>query len=107
MVTLAALAAGSASAVAQSPVERGGYLVNTIGACSNCHTPRLPPPGGGPNLELRLSGGFQTFNEPFFTVKGSNLTSDRDTGLGAWSEADIKRALTEGVRPERRAARAW
>ena len=99
MITLAALAAGSASAVAQSPVERGGYLVNTIGACSNCHTPRLPPPGGGPNLELRLSGGFQTFNEPFFTVKGSNLTPDRDTGLGAWSDADIKRALTEGVRP--------
>ena len=91
--------AGVSIAAADTPVERGGYLVNTIGACSNCHTPRLPPPGGGPNLERRLSGGFQTFNEPFFTVKGSNLTPDRDTGLGAWTDADIKRALTEGVRP--------
>jgi mono/diheme cytochrome c family protein len=99
VITLAALAAGSAAALAQPSAERGNYLVNTIGACSNCHTPRLPPPAGGPNLELRLSGGFQTFNEPFFTVKGSNLTPDRDTGIGAWSDADIKRALTEGVRP--------
>jgi mono/diheme cytochrome c family protein len=99
ITALAALALGCSAAQAQPSAERGGYLVNTIGACSNCHTPRLPPPGGGPNLERRLSGGFQTFNEPFFTVKGSNLTPDRDTGIGAWSDADIKRALTEGVRP--------
>ena len=99
VAALAALAIGGSAALAQPSAERGGYLVNTIGACSNCHTPRLPPPAGGPNLERRLSGGFQTFNEPFFTVKGSNLTPDRDTGIGAWSDADIKRALTEGVRP--------
>jgi hypothetical protein len=99
MTAFAALAIVSSAAQAQPSAERGGYLVNTIGACSNCHTPRLPPPGGGPNLERRLSGGFQTFNEPFFTVKGSNLTPDRDTGIGMWSDAEIKRALTEGVRP--------
>jgi mono/diheme cytochrome c family protein len=93
------LTLAASAALAQSPAERGSYLVNTIGACSNCHTPRLPPPAGEPNLELRLSGGFQTFNEPFFTVKGSNLTPDRDTGLGSWSDAEIKRALTEGLRP--------
>lgn len=98
-VGITTLATLSGSALAQTPVERGAHLVNTIGACSNCHTPRLAPPGVGPNLELRFSGGFQTFNEPFFTVKGSNLTPDRDTGIGAWSDADLKRALTGGVRP--------
>jgi mono/diheme cytochrome c family protein len=100
VIALLTLASAGTGAIAQqSPVERGGYLVNTIGACSNCHTPRLPPPGGGPNLQLRFSGGFQTFNEPFFSVKGSNLTPDRDTGIGGWSDTEIKRALTEGVRP--------
>jgi mono/diheme cytochrome c family protein len=98
LICLAAvLAAGGA--YAQAPVERGSYLVNTIGACSNCHTPRIAGQGATPNLELRLSGGTQTFNEPFFTVKGTNITPDRDTGIGAWSDDDIKRALTEGVRP--------
>ncbi len=87
------------TALADTPLERGSYLVNSLGACSNCHTPRNPPPAGGPNLDKRLSGGFQVFNEPFFTVKGSNVTPDKDSGIGAWSDADIKRALTEGVRP--------
>jgi len=32
-------------------------------------------------------------------VRGSNITPDPETGIGSWSEADIKRALTEGVRP--------
>ena len=91
--------AWAGSAFAQSQLERGNYLVNTTAACNNCHTPRLAPPGAGTNLQLRLSGGFQVFNEPFFAVKGSNVTPDRDTGIGGWSIADIKRALTEGVRP--------
>lgn len=99
IIGITSLTTLSSSALAQTPVERGSHLVNTIGACSNCHTPRLPPPSAGPNLELRFSGGFQTFNEPFFTVKGSNLTPDRDTGIGAWSDADLKRAITEGLRP--------
>ena len=61
IIALAAVAIRSARLrSAQPSAERGSYLVNTIGACSNCHTPRLPPPAGGPNLELRLSGGFQT-----------------------------------------------
>jgi hypothetical protein len=98
-MTMTALITLSSSASSQTLVERGSHLVNTIGACSNCHTPRLAPPGIGPNLQLRFSGGFQTFNEPFFTVKGPNLTPDRDTGIGAWSDAELKRALTEGTRP--------
>ena len=79
---------------AETLVERGDYLVNHLMACSNCHSPRV---NGVPTRAL--SGGVQLFNEPWFTVKGANLTSDRDTGLGAWSDDDIKRAITQGVRP--------
>jgi mono/diheme cytochrome c family protein len=93
---VALLAAGSATtAVAQTPVERGGYLVNTVMTCNNCHTPMGP---NGPQFDKALSGGLR-FNEPPFDVTGSNLTPDPETGLGKWSDADFKKALLEGVRP--------
>lgn len=95
-MVLAALLAASTNTFAQTLIERGSYLVNSVGACGNCHTPRAQ---GAPVMERQLSGGFQTFDEPWFAVKGSNLTPDRETGLGAWSDSDIKRAIKQGVRP--------
>jgi mono/diheme cytochrome c family protein len=82
---------------AQTPLERGGYLVNGILTCGNCHTPRGP--GGVFLMEKQLSGGPQTWDEPTFKVKGSNITPDRKTGIGTWSDADIKAALQTGHRP--------
>jgi mono/diheme cytochrome c family protein len=84
------------SAAAQSPVERGGYLVNAVMACDGCHTPRGP---NGLVMEKRFSGGSQTWADPAYTVKGSNITPDRETGIGKWSETAIKISLTEGLRP--------
>lgn len=94
---LATILATSVGSAAQTPIERGSYLVNSIMACGNCHTPKGP--GGAPINEKHFSGGSQMFNQPAFVVKGSNITPDRETGIGTWSDADIKRALTEGVRP--------
>ncbi len=91
-----ALGFGGGAHAQQSPIERGDYLVNNIGACGNCHTPREK---GMPDLSKRFAGGFQTFSEPWFVTKGSNITSDPETGIGRWSVDDLKRALTEGVRP--------
>jgi hypothetical protein len=42
MVVLAGMVAATVNAGAQSPVERGGYLVNGVLTCGNCHTPRGP-----------------------------------------------------------------
>jgi mono/diheme cytochrome c family protein len=81
---------------AQTPLERGNYLVNTVMACAICHTPRGRD---GILLDKNFSGRPQTFVEPTYTVQGSNITPDDATGIGAWSDADIKRALTQGVRP--------
>lgn len=86
------------AAQAQTPVERGSYLVNSILTCGNCHTPRGP--GGVFDMSKQLSGGPQTWDEPTFKVKGANITPDPDTGIGKWSDADIKRALQEGKRPD-------
>jgi mono/diheme cytochrome c family protein len=92
----AVLLAGSSAAMAETPVERGNYLVNTIMACGNCHTPRDAM--GKSLADKALSGGL-TFDTPVFIATAPNITPDRDTGIGSWSEAEIKRALIEGMRP--------
>jgi mono/diheme cytochrome c family protein len=65
--------------------ERGAYLARA-GNCQDCHTPR----GGAP-----YSGG-RGIPTPFGTVYSSNLTPDPQTGLGAWTAADFRRALHNG-----------
>jgi mono/diheme cytochrome c family protein len=95
LLTLAALAAGVTAAMAATPVERGGYLVNTIMTCNNCHTPIGPK---GPMFDKALSGGL-TFDEKPFKVTAPNITPDPETGIGKWSDADLKKLLRTGIRP--------
>src|SRR5213595_3233646 len=83
-------------AYAETPAERGGYLVNTLMTCHNCHTPMGP---NGPDFTRALSGGPQVFDEPAFTARGANITQDKDAGIGKWSDPDIKRALRKGENP--------
>ena len=94
---LAALLVSGVSASAETLLERGDYLVNAVMACDGCHTPRTL--SAGLVMEKRLAGGTVLFDLPAYTVRGSNITPDRETGIGDWSEDDIKRALIEGVRP--------
>lgn len=96
-LVLAAMGGVKSAEKAESPTERGGYLVNTIMACGNCHTPR--DGDGKPIAEKALSGGL-TFNTPAFVATAPNITPDRETGIGGWSDAEIKRALVEGSRPD-------
>jgi len=85
-----------APAGAETPIERGDYLVNSILACGNCHTPMGP---NGPEAGLTLAGGTK-FEAPPFTVHASNITPDKATGVGAWSDAELKTAIVGGVRPD-------
>lgn len=95
---IAALAFGSPSASpAQTPVEHGRYLVNSILACGNCHTPKDEAGNAIPGKEL--AGGGLPFKTPAFDAAAANITPDRETGIGTWSDAEIKTALTEGSRP--------
>jgi mono/diheme cytochrome c family protein len=89
-------AAWPAGARAETPLERGSYLVNSVMACDGCHTPRQP---GGFAMDRRFSGGSQIWDTPAYKVKGANITPDPDSGIGAWNDEDLKRALVEGVRP--------
>jgi mono/diheme cytochrome c family protein len=94
------LLAASNAAFAQSKpsqVERGNYLVNTIMACGNCHTPRGAD--GKQVTDRFLGGGGLTLSTPAFIVTAPNITPDAETGIGSWSDAEIKHALVTGMRP--------
>ena len=95
MLGLVAAALVTSSAMAQSAVERGGYLVNTIMTCANCHSPKGPPAAvAGKDY----SGGLR-FDEPPFDVTAPNITPDKETGIGNWTDAQIKTLLLTGKNP--------
>jgi mono/diheme cytochrome c family protein len=97
-MALAAFLVGGEPTAAETLLERGSYLVNAVMACDSCHTPRGP--NGALVMEKRFAGGSQIWDETTFRVKGANITPDPDSGIGTWSESDLKRALIEGVRPD-------
>jgi mono/diheme cytochrome c family protein len=90
-------ALSQAGAFAETQIERGSYLVNTIMACGNCHTPRDSQ--GKLIPDKALSGGL-TFTTPAFVATARNITPDRETGIGTWTDEEIKRALMQGTRPD-------
>jgi mono/diheme cytochrome c family protein len=101
-IVLAAFAILGVSAVAEAetPVERGLYLV-TLSGCNDCHTP-----GGllgNPDKTRILAGSDVGFGDPASGVWiGGNLTPDKETGLGDWTTDQIVTALTKGKRPDGR-----
>src|SRR5437868_15505754 len=76
-------------------VKRGDYLVNGILACGNCHTPKSP---NGDVVEKAFSGG-GSWDEPPFKVSAANITQDKETGIGSWTDEQIKTTLRKGARP--------
>ena len=70
----------------QDSVKRGEYLAKAAD-CAACHTLANQKP---------YAGGLP-FNLPFGTIYATNITPDRGTGIGQWSDADFVRALHHGV----------
>ncbi|MEQ1912660.1 MAG: c-type cytochrome, partial [Vicinamibacterales bacterium] len=77
-----------------NPVKRGEYLTTSL-ACPVCHSPfdseKRMIPG------MRFAGGLRMYLAPFGTYPTGNLTSDKETGLGNWTDDEIKRAITKGI----------
>lgn len=85
-------AAASSPEQAQS-IKRGEYLAK-MGDCISCHTNvkgKTPAYAGG----LSIKTPFGTFYTP-------NITPDKETGIGNWTEADFIRALKQGRDPQGR-----
>lgn len=79
------------------PVRYGAYMAGPLGHCLECHTPML---SGGRRDMARAGAGGQVFRGPWGETVARNITSDPEKGLGRWSDAEIKRAVTEGIRPD-------
>jgi mono/diheme cytochrome c family protein len=90
----------SSEARAESPVERGQYLVILAG-CNDCHTPGFFL--GKPDTAKYLGGSDVGFEIPGLGVfPGRNITPDKATGIGNWTDEQIATALTSGKRPDGR-----
>ena len=100
-------------------VQRGKYLVDAVAACGYCHTPRA---GAEYNMNMYLAGHpaeaayprynfsmmqqgiftltspqMSAFSGPFGTSFASNLTPDKETGLGEWTAEMFINAMRTGL----------
>ncbi|HUG62856.1 MAG TPA: c-type cytochrome [Methylomirabilota bacterium] len=94
LLLAAAISAVAGGALAETPVERGEYLVEGVMGCGNCHTPFGPDgPAAGQNLAGRLVDDI----EPFRAVAPNITPSGR---VASWSDAELARSIREGIRPD-------
>ena len=92
-------AKGAPAPATTDKVAYGGYIVNSLAHCFECHSG--PDEHGAPDMAHKMgAGGFEIMLAPGMTVHTANITSDPDTGIGKWSDADIKKAMTEGINPK-------
>lgn len=104
-LVLASCARAAVPTVVLSPapsdvIERGHYLTRIMD-CGGCHTPGALT--GQPDTSRLLAGSDIGFGTPAGVVYPQNLTPDPDTGLGRWSDAEIARAIRQGVSRDGRA----
>jgi mono/diheme cytochrome c family protein len=74
-------------------IKRGQYLAQAAD-CMVCHTAK---DGSG----ATFAGGYP-IHSPFGVIYGTNITPDKEHGIGAWSADDFFTAVTEGITPKHR-----
>jgi mono/diheme cytochrome c family protein len=79
-------------------VAYGAYLAGPLGHCVECHTPMGA--GDMPDFANKFAAGGMEIPGPWGISITANITPDPKTGIGGWSDADIKKAITAGVRPD-------
>jgi len=83
--------AANASSSSKGDVDRGAYLV-TAGGCVSCHT-------DSENDGVPFAGGHRLAT-PYGVFVTPNITPDKETGIGAWTDAEFLAALREGRAPD-------
>jgi mono/diheme cytochrome c family protein len=88
-------------ALAQDQANQRGTYLARIMDCAGCHTPGAL--AGKPDMQRMLGGSDIGFQIPGLgTFYPPNLTPDKETGLGNWTQAQIITAIRTGVRPDGR-----
>jgi mono/diheme cytochrome c family protein len=85
------------NAAAEDPIARGRYL-SVIGGCNDCHTPGTLY--GAPDTTRLLSGSELGWHGPWGVSYPKNLTPDKETGLGKYTDAEVAQMLRTGSRPD-------
>ena len=78
-------------------IERGKYLANSFAFCIDCHSSRDANKFSMPILPGTEGKGGDDYGEGAGFVPASNITSDKETGIGSWTDGEIFRAITSGV----------
>jgi len=84
--SIAEVATPTAASFPPELVQQGGKLASA-GFCTSCHTVSSGQP---------LGGGY-AMKTGFGTIYSTNISPDRTSGIGAWSEDAFRRALRQGV----------
>ncbi len=86
-------------AAVEGNIENGRYLF-TAGGCASCHAAPASAKCDDPKYSdpLKLVGG-RCLKSAFGTFYVPNITPDKQSGIGGWSDADFIRAMTEGISP--------
>src|SRR5579863_2251813 len=89
LFTSALAVAGESDPQDFTQIEKGRYLA-IVGDCASCHTnPGRRPFAGGLPIET-----------PFGNIVAPNITPDRETGIGAWTDDEFEAAVRRGVRKD-------
>ncbi|HSP06073.1 MAG TPA: hypothetical protein VLR94_02800 [Acidobacteriota bacterium] len=84
-------------------LQRGKYLAQGILQCFMCHSERNWNAPGAPPVEGKLGAGRVIYDEKDILLAAPNLTPDRETGAGTWTDDMLARAIREGIGHDGRA----
>jgi len=97
-----AMAPASEIRVAMTPerIARGQYIFNNVSDCGGCHSQRDFSRVGGPEVESGTGRG-NVLSDLLIGLPGRvvapNITPDKETGIGSWTDGEKIRAIREGV----------
>ena len=80
-------------------IARGKHLIFSSAHCINCHSKNDPDSLISLGLDVPLSGGV-LFDVGIAKIYSKNITPDKETGIGRYSDAEIARVLRYGVHPD-------
>ena len=78
-------------------LERGRYLVDGVNGCFGCHTDQDWSKPGAPPVAGREGSGHVWADQDLPWLVAPNITSDKETGVGNWSDDTLARAIREGI----------
>lgn len=84
-------------------MERGKYLTEAVMGCFDCHSERDWGSAGAPMISARMGAGRVWSMDGMPWLVSNNITPDRETGAGTWTDDMLSRAIREGIGHDGRA----